>query len=232
MEINSRRAPHFRPGGRLTRRRGGKPSIIPAGIGHRLVGRVASGSGGGSHGPGTVAGDPAAHADRSQARRLAKSYRPAAAGRGLEEVGIYFIKGRVTSRSRTVRPSGGLFSTASDMFRFYQMVLDGGVRKGRRRLSEAAVTQMTRTQTRDFTTGFVEGMSFGLGWGVVKEPQGITEGLSAATFGHGGAYGTQGWVDPEMRLILVLMIQRAKLPNADGSEIQRDFQKAALEALP
>ncbi len=168
---------------------------------------------------------------RPQARRLARSYQPATAGQGLEEVGIYFIEGSVTSRRRTVRPGGGLFSTASDMFRFYQMILDGGVWKGRRLVSAAAVGQMTHTQTGDLKTGFVDGMSFGLGWGVVKEPQGITEGLSAGTFGHGGAYGTQGWVDPEKHLILVLMIQRAKLPNADGSEIRRDFQKAALGAV-
>jgi len=40
-------------------------------------------------------------------------------------------------------------------------------------------------------------MSFGLGWAVVEQPIGVTEKLSAATFGHGGAYGTPGWVEPK-----------------------------------
>jgi hypothetical protein len=32
-------------------------------------------------------------------------------------------------------------------------------------------------------------------------------------------------------MIFVLMIQRAKLPNADGSEIRRAFQEAAVAAV-
>ena len=55
--------------------------------------------------------------------------------------------------------------------------------------------------------------------------------LSPGIFGHGGAQGTQGWVDPTKNLILVLMIQRAKLPNADASEVRRAFQEAAVAAL-
>ena len=90
---------------------------------------------------------------------------------------------------------------------------------------------MTRTQPGDITTGFVEGMSFGLGFAVVKAPQGVTEKLSAGTFGHGGAYGTQSWADPKQDLVLVLMIQRAKLPNADASDVRRAFQEVALGAF-
>jgi CubicO group peptidase (beta-lactamase class C family) len=90
---------------------------------------------------------------------------------------------------------------------------------------------MTRSQTGDIKTGFTDGMSFGFGWAVVKQPQGVTAALSPGTFGHGGAYGTQGWVDPQKDMIFVLMIQRAKLPNADGSEIRRAFQEAAVAAV-
>jgi CubicO group peptidase (beta-lactamase class C family) len=74
-------------------------------------------------------------------------------------------------------------------------------------------------------------MSFGFGVGVVREPTGVTAALSPGSFGHGGAYGTQGWVDPVRRRIYVLMIQRQGLRNADGSEIRRAFQDAALEVF-
>ena len=40
-------------------------------------------------------------------------------------------------------PEGGLFSTASDMARFHQMLLDKGILNGRRVLSAAAVEEMT-----------------------------------------------------------------------------------------
>lgn len=162
-----------------------------------------------------------------QARRIAKSYQPAKDGRGLEETSVYFLKGPLTSRTRTAFPAGGLYSTASDLAKFYQMVLRGD----RRYLSEAAVKQMTTTQTGDLKTGFVDGMSFGFGWGVVKQPTGVTAMLSPGTFGHGGAYGTQGWIDPKRELVLVMMIQRAKLPNGDASDMRRVFQEAAVETI-
>ena len=90
---------------------------------------------------------------------------------------------------------------------------------------------MTRPQTGDLKAGFTDGMSFGLGWQVVKEPTGVTGMLSRGTFGHGGAYGTQGWIDPGKDMILILMIQRAKLPNADGSDMRRVFQETAVSAI-
>lgn len=66
---------------------------------------------------------------------------------------------------------------------------------------------------------------------MVKEPKGITASVSAGTFGHGGAYGTQSWADPKKDLIMILMIQRAKLPNADASPMREAFQNAAVAAL-
>jgi CubicO group peptidase (beta-lactamase class C family) len=167
----------------------------------------------------------------SQAARLAKSYQPAKDGHDLEETDIWFIKGNLSDRNRTAFPSGGLFSTAQDMFRFYQMVLNGGTVNGKRLVSSDSVELMTRAHTGDLKAGFTEGMTFGLGWGVVKQPAGVTAMLSPGTFGHGGAYGTQGWVDPKKDLILVLMIQRAKLQNADASPIRQVFQELVAEAI-
>ena len=164
-----------------------------------------------------------------QVKRVAQSYEPGT--NGLKEASIWFIKGALDSRSRPAFPSGGLFSTATDMFRFYQMTLNGGTWDGKRIVSRESVETMIRTQTGDLKTGFTEGMSFGLSWAVVREPKGVTSQLSPGTFGHGGAYGTQGWVDPDKKMIFVLMIQRAKLPNADASPIRQAFQEAAVSAI-
>ena len=166
-----------------------------------------------------------------QLKRLAKSYKPAQNGRGLEETEISFIKGGLSDHRRTPFPAGGLFSTARDLSCFYQMMLDGGTFKGQRLLSPAAVEQMTRPQTGDIRTGFVDGMSFGFGFAVVKTPAGVTAMLSPGTFGHGGAYATQSWADPQKDLILVLMIQRAGFPNGDNSPVRRAFQEAAVAAI-
>lgn len=165
---------------------------------------------------------------RSDAKRLATSYGPGPNGRGLSETNLYFMRGEITDRSRTPLPAGGLFSTARDVAKFYQMMLDGGVVGSKRLLKEESVKLMTTTQSGDIKTGFVDGMSWGLGFQVVKEPLGVTSMLSPGTFGHGGAYGTQSWADPKSRTIFVIMIQRARMGNSDGSPIRQAFQEAAV----
>ena len=169
--------------------------------------------------------------NRSQARRIARSYKPGKDGKGLEETDIYFIKGGISNRQRTPFPAGGLFSTARDTARFYQMTLNGGALDGYKIISKESLELMTRTQTADIKTGFTDGMSWGFGFQVVKEPQGVTAMLSPGTFGHGGAYATQSWADPKRDLIFVLMIQRAGFPNGDNSPVRRAFQEAAVAAL-
>lgn len=128
-------------------------------------------------------------------------------------------------------PAGGLCSTGADLAKLYQMMLGGGERNGRRILSEQSVAAMTRVQTGDLTCGFVTGMSFGFGWAVVKQPQGVTEMLSPGTYGHGGAFGTQGWIDPQRGVFYILLIQRVGLPNGDASDFRREFQAVATAAL-
>jgi CubicO group peptidase (beta-lactamase class C family) len=167
--------------------------------------------------------------DESQARRLSTSYKPNAEGK-LEPVAISFLKGGISDRTRTPRPSGGLFSTAKDMLRFYQMMLAGGTFEGRTYLSLTALRAMTTTQTGDLKTGFTDGMSWGLGFQVVKEPQGVTGPLAVGTFGHGGAHGTQSWADPATRTVYVLMIQRAGFPNGDDSDVRKAFHAATAPA--
>jgi CubicO group peptidase (beta-lactamase class C family) len=166
-----------------------------------------------------------------QLPRLAKSYRRTDRGDPIEtEIG--FLNGKSpTSLDRFPAPNGGLFSTASDYARFCQMVLRGGELDGKRYLKAETVKLMTTIQTADLKTGFTDGNGWGLGWCVVREPQGITSMLSPGSFGHGGAYGTQAWIDPGTKRIYILMVQRANFPNSDASVVRRGFQEAANDAF-
>jgi CubicO group peptidase (beta-lactamase class C family) len=110
-------------------------------------------------------------------------------------------------------------------------MLHRGELNGKRVLSEKACETMTKVQTGDIKTGFVDGMGFGFGWAVVREPPGVNEMMSAGTFGHGGAFGTQGWIDPKQDLFVVLMIQRTGLQNGDASPMRRALQEHATAAL-
>jgi CubicO group peptidase (beta-lactamase class C family) len=163
-----------------------------------------------------------------QCRRLAVAYVQNNDGPKLvPATGLVIDKPGETAPS----PSGGLYSTAGDMFRFYQMILNGGELEGRRIVSAEAVQAMTTVQTGDLKTGFTPGNGWGLGWCIVRQPQGVTGMLSPGTFGHGGAIGTQGWIDPRRQAIFLLMIQRADLPNSDGTDMRREFQRLAADAL-
>jgi CubicO group peptidase (beta-lactamase class C family) len=152
---------------------------------------------------------------------------------------VYDLKGgelravassRVAPRREKNRPSpaGGLFSTADDLGRLYRMVFLRGTIAGRRFLTDASVDAMTRLQTGDLKAGFVDGMGFGLGWGVVKVPGGVTADLSIGAFGHGGAYGTQGWVDRKKNRFVILLIQRTGLKNADDTPMRAELQRIAF----
>ena len=133
--------------------------------------------------------------------------------------------------SRHPIPAGGLYSTGDDMARFYLAMLRGGELVGKRIVSAESVKAATSTQTGDIKTGFVDGMSFGFGFAVVKEPKGVTEMLSPGTFGHGGAFATQSWADPKKDAFFILMIQRTGLPNADASDLRRDLQRLGVAAI-
>ncbi len=162
----------------------------------------------------------------AQLARLAKSYK-AVDGR-LEEAPIY-ADYEPRRAGRFPAANGGLFSTAGDYVRFCQMLLGQGSFGGKRYLSPVAVAAMSAIQTGDIVTGFTPGNGWGLGCCVVRQPQGVTAALSPGSFGHGGAYGTQAWIDPVKKVAYVLMVQRANFPNADASDLRRDFQAAAVQ---
>lgn len=166
--------------------------------------------------------------DAKQQKRIATMYGPSD-----DKASLVPVANRIADPANVEapNPSGGLFSTARDMFRFYQMILNGGTWRKTRIVSQAAVDQMTSPQTGTLRTGFTPGNCWGLGWCITREPQDITGMLSPGTFGHGGAFGTQGWVDPRTKTIYVLMIQRTGLPNSDGSILRKKFQQAAADLV-
>ena len=146
--------------------------------------------------------DTTFYLSEGQLARLATSYRRTDGG-VLESSENHFLLGlSAASRDRFPAANGGLFSTAPDYARFCQMIAQGGEFGGRRYLSPASVKTMTSVQTGSLKTGFTEGNGWGFAWCVVREPQGVTAMLSPGTHGHGGAYGTQAWIDPRTDRIL------------------------------
>ncbi len=128
-------------------------------------------------------------------------------------------------------PAGGLYSTAADLTRLYQLMLHRGYLGPLRILTDHSASEMTKVQTAELECGFTPGMGFGYGWAVIRKPQGVHAMLEPGAYGHGGAFGTQGWIDPHLDFFVILLIQRVGMPNADASDLRRDLQAVAVSAL-
>jgi CubicO group peptidase (beta-lactamase class C family) len=152
--------------------------------------------------------------DAAQTQRIAKSYRANKDKSDIEETPVGQLRYPLDDhQNRFPMPAGGLFSTAADVARFGQMLLNGGELDGKRYLSEAAVKQMTSKQTAE----------------AIKSNYGFGYAVNGETFGHGGAYSTNFSVDPKMGLVLVFMVQNAGWRNDNGKKILPAFTQAAID---
>jgi CubicO group peptidase (beta-lactamase class C family) len=166
-----------------------------------------------------------------QLARLAKSYKPNARKDGLEEIKVTQLTYPLDSRKRHPYPAGGLFSTASDVSTFCRMILKGGTREGKRYVSEAAVREMTSTQTGELINKGKGENGYGLGWSTSRKTRGESGPIIPGNCGHGGAYATNMSIDPDRGLITVFMVQHAGYPGTDGNKIHPAFTKAAFDAF-
>jgi len=122
-------------------------------------------------------------------------------------------------------PGWGLYSTAEDLLHLYTMMLHEGEYEGHRYLSPFSVHLMTEPHTSDIRpVGWMRGSDYGLAWEVVTDPLGELAGHNTGSFGHGGAFGTQGWIDPKTGLISILLIQRA---DGGGDTMSEEFMTMA-----
>jgi CubicO group peptidase (beta-lactamase class C family) len=122
-------------------------------------------------------------------------------------------------------PEGGIYTTASDLYLLYQMMLNHGQYNGVRILSPASVDLMTRVHTGALVTG-TPGAGWGLSWFVVNDPLGTLSLVSPGTYGHGGRYGTFCFIDPKNDLIGIFMIQRE-----GGSDERQAFTTMAESSV-
>ncbi|MCX7719178.1 MAG: beta-lactamase family protein [Candidatus Sumerlaeaceae bacterium] len=102
--------------------------------------------------------------------------------------------------------NAGLFSTAPDLARFCEMILNGGVRDGTRVMKASTVNEMTSVQTPPGITNLR-----GLGWDIYQEPPYATP-LNRTTdtlcLGHTGYTGTLIWLDKRSKYYVVFLTNR------------------------
>lgn len=127
----------------------------------------------------------------------------------------------------------GLFSSAYDLAKLYQLLLNGGELNGVRLLKKATI---------DLFTAYNSEISRrGLGFdkpekdnATRKEPY-PSLSVSAATFGHTGFTGTCVWVDPEQQLVYIFLSSRVNPTRNDNKlgkmNVRPNIQEAIYGAI-
>jgi uncharacterized protein YbbC (DUF1343 family) len=123
----------------------------------------------------------------------------------------------------------GVFSTADDLAVLVQMLLNGGMSRGQRILSAAAVAAMTKPQR-------LPGIAAqrGLGWDI-RSPYSrvFNASFPAGSFGHTGYTGTSIWVDPRSKTFLIILTSRLH-PGGKGEvrALRSKIAAAVAAAVP
>lgn len=136
--------------------------------------------------------------------KLAVPYKKGSDGK-LEETTIDQLQYPLSDRTkRFAEAAGGLFCKPIDLVKFYQMIANKGVYKGKRYISESSIAEMGKKQTSIDIKD-----SYGLGWSVTD-----------SFMGHGGAYGTDTKVYQKDGYVVMYFIQEQGLPKSGEAQIR------------
>lgn len=125
---------------------------------------------------------------------------------------------------RSFAGGAGLLSTARDYGRFLEMIRNDGALGSVRILAPRTVALMTTNQVG--TLHSTTGQGFGMGFETTDRFG--ANGLDAAgAYGWGGAYGSVYRVDPQSRMVMVLLIQL--MPNA--TDLRTTFPTLVYQSL-
>jgi CubicO group peptidase (beta-lactamase class C family) len=137
------------------------------------------------------------------------------------------IQGEVNDENASVMGGiaghAGVFSTAEDMGRFANVMVQGG-------------PPLVRPETLNVFTRrepAPPGTSRALGWDTPSQPSQSGRYFSPNSFGHLGYAGTSLWIDPQRKLSVTLLTNRT-WPDSNNhaiKEVRPKFHDAVLEAV-
>jgi CubicO group peptidase (beta-lactamase class C family) len=134
---------------------------------------------------------------------------------------------RVFSPTAYNSGGAGMSGTVGDYARFLQMLLNEGELDGVRVLRVETVRQMTQNATGDMATLRGPGWGFTLGFRILTDPAAAKSRLPVGSYGWGGIYGTQFWIDPANRVVGPVMTQTAIIGSgAIANPIREAFYAA------
>ncbi|MBI4789447.1 MAG: beta-lactamase family protein [Chloroflexi bacterium] len=109
----------------------------------------------------------------------------------------------------SVIPAGGLHTTARDVARFYQMLLNGGRLNGAQVLKPASIAQAVapsfKPGDRERNSNQPSHRAHGFDLGGYADCTWGGANSSPTTFGHNGFASNAAWADPERQLVCVIL---------------------------
>jgi CubicO group peptidase (beta-lactamase class C family) len=134
---------------------------------------------------------------------------------------------------------GGLLSTATDYYRFLQMLANGGSLENRRYISRKTVELMTVNHLLDGKSIFEhayltpddesrKGEGFGLGFAISLGQDKSQIAGSPGQYSWGGAASTEFWIDPTEHIVVIFMTQ---LMPSGTYPIKRELQVLVNAAI-
>lgn len=112
------------------------------------------------------------------------------------------VKDPTAYRMGGIAGHAGLFSTADDLARFCEMLLDGGSLNGNRILQPQTVKLMTSAMV------LPGGVRRGLGWDIASPYATAFAAFGPLSYGHTGYTGTALWLDPQTDTFLIILTSR------------------------
>lgn len=142
---------------------------------------------------------------------------PSAIDRFLRKTTLQgFVHDETAAFQGGVSGNAGLFSTAGEVARIHQMLLNGGELEGQRYLSEETCRVFT-TETSAISR---RGLGFDKPDLRVPRQSPCATSAPVGVYGHTGFTGTCAWVDPENDLVYVFLSNRT-FPNATNRKLQQ-----------
>jgi CubicO group peptidase (beta-lactamase class C family) len=128
-----------------------------------------------------------------------------------------------------VSGNAGLFSTAEDLAKLYQMLLNGGELDGKRYFTPETVQEFTRYQYPE------EDSRRGLGFDKPlitydADLSSVAQAASPTSFGHSGYTGILVWADPEHDLLFIFLSNRVH-PSRDRRGIYEMNIRPRIQTL-
>lgn len=120
----------------------------------------------------------------------------------------------------------GLFSSANDLAKLFQMLLNGGSYGTRQYLGSETIHQ--------FTTRYEKSMRRGIGFDMKELNPGKDVNMSTLagtnTFGHLGFTGTCVWADPDKNLVFIFLSNRT-YPTMDNNKLSNENIRPKLQSV-